>query len=106
MLCWDQKVQQAPQGVSLIAAVNDLEELAEKCGRGGLEGRVQRRQQVLNRALQRVKVLKTQPKESSKNLASGTNPGKHAMVAVEADLSPGLGFHIPFDLSWWAANPF
>lgn len=48
VLGWDQKVQQAPQGVSLIATVNDLEELAEKGGGGGLKGRVQHRQQVLD----------------------------------------------------------
>lgn len=60
MLGGNKKVQQAPQGISLIMTVNDLEELAEKSGGGGLEGRVQHRQQVLDRALKRIKVLKTQ----------------------------------------------
>lgn len=63
MLGWDKKVQQAPQCVSLIVAVDDLEELAEQSGGGGLEGRVQHRQQVLDRALQRFKVLETQRRE-------------------------------------------
>lgn len=63
MLGWDQEVQQAAQGVSPITTVNDLEELAEKSRGGGLEGRVQHRQQVLDRAFQRIKVLKTQERE-------------------------------------------
>lgn len=62
MLGWDQKVQQAAQSVSLKMAVDDLEELAEKCGGGGLKGRVQHRQKVLDGALQRIKVLNTQEK--------------------------------------------
>lgn len=64
MLGWDQEVQQAPQSISLITTINDLEELTEKSGGGGLEGRVQHRQQVLDRAFQRIKVLETQERES------------------------------------------
>lgn len=60
---WDQKVQQAPQGVSLITTFNDLEKLAEKSGCRGIEGRVQHRQQVLDGVLQRVWVLKIQEGE-------------------------------------------
>lgn len=63
MLGWDQKVQQAPQSISLITTIDDLEELTEKSGGGGLEGRVQHRQQVLDRAFQRIKVLETQERE-------------------------------------------
>lgn len=58
MLGWNEKVQQAPQGISLIMTVNDLEELAEKSGGSGLEGRIQHRQQVLDRGLKRIRVLK------------------------------------------------
>lgn len=57
MLGWNKKVQEAPQGISLIMAVNDLEELAEKSGGGGLKGWVQHGEQVLDRPLNRVKVL-------------------------------------------------
>lgn len=59
MLGWDQKVQQAPKGVSLIMIVDDLEELAEKRGGGGLKGREQHRQKVLDGSLERIKVLET-----------------------------------------------
>lgn len=65
MFGWNKKVQQAPQGISLIMTVNNLEELAEKSGGGGLKGRVQHRQQVLNGALKRIEVLKTQEREST-----------------------------------------
>lgn len=58
MLGWYQEVQQAPQGIALVTAVDDLEELAEQSRRGGLERRVQRRQQVLDGALQGFEVLK------------------------------------------------
>lgn len=58
MLGWYQEVQQAPQGVSLVTAVDDLEELAEQSRCGGLERRVQRRQQVLDGTFQGFKVLK------------------------------------------------
>lgn len=58
VLGWDQEVQQASQGVSLIATVDDLEELADNSWGSCLKGRIQNRQQVLDGPLQRIKVLK------------------------------------------------
>lgn len=44
----------------MVMTLDDLEELAENCGGGGLKGWIERRQKVLDGLLQRVWVLKAQ----------------------------------------------
>ena len=80
MFGWHQKVQQAPQGIPPITAVYDLEELAEESGGGSLEGRVQHRQQVLDRAFQRIRVLKTQERKQGLNKSSARHPTGSLMI--------------------------
>lgn len=48
MLGRNQEVQKTAQGVPLVAAVDDLEELAEESGGGGFIGGIQRREEVLD----------------------------------------------------------
>ena len=56
----NQEVYQASEGVTLVTTLDDLEELAENCGGGGLKGRVKGRQKVLDGLIERVWVLKAQ----------------------------------------------
>ena len=85
----NQEVDQASEGVTLVTTLNDLKELAENCGGGGLKGRVKGRQKVLDGLIQRVWVLKAQ--RNNKQSFTSLIRDKHSAFYVWVGVVVGLG---------------